>query len=90
MCKWARIVGLTMVKSVCTGRPSMASNSIGCSRKQRVIVGRGMCITIGLRTCGMAMPSPMPVEPSDSRAINTWNRNERSTSSGKGITSTTA
>ena len=29
-------------------------------------MGRGMCMTIGLRTCGTAMPLPSAVEPSDS------------------------
>ena len=38
-------------------------------------IGRRMCITIGLRTCGTAMPLPNAVEPSDSRASSTWSRN---------------
>ncbi len=33
------MVGLTIVNRVCTGLPSRASYSIGCSRKQSVIDG---------------------------------------------------
>ena len=62
-CKWARTVGLMRVKRIPTGWPSKAPKSTCCSKKQTAIIGREMCKTIGLRTWGMAIPSPMPVDP---------------------------
>src|SRR5689334_24858472 len=52
-------------------RSSSAPNSIGFARKQSVTVGLGTWSTIGLRTCGMAIPFPMPVD---------WSRSEEHTS----------
>ena len=81
-------VGQTSENKARTGMPSKAPKSTGCSRKHRRSPGRHTCSTIGLRGWGIAIPSPIPVDCSASRARRTCRRNSRSTSSGRRITST--
>ena len=83
-------MGLISVKSARTGFPSTAPKSIGCSRKQSEIAGAETWSTRGFRTWGIAIPSPIPVDPSVSRASSTWSRNSRSISAGRRSTSTIA
>ncbi len=87
-CRCARVVGLIVENSTCTGRPSSAPKSMGVSRKQSVTSGAGTRSKIGLRGCGIATPSPTAVEPSASRASKTLCRKSGSTSAGSGMLST--
>ena len=63
----SRVVGLMAANRVWTGWPSTAPKSTGRSRKQSVTIGWGTWNTIGLRTCGRAIPPPTPVEAAFSR-----------------------
>src|SRR5262245_4349180 len=62
--------GTTSANSMSTGRPSMASNDTAWSRR---ISAPTIRLHSSSRQCGIAMPSPRPVEPNRSRAVSCSN-----------------
>jgi len=88
-CRWMRTLGARGQKMMRTGLPSMAWKSTGFSRKPRKTRGVWSSSTPGLRRWGKAMPSPMPVDWSCSRATRACRRKGRLTVSGRFISETT-
>jgi hypothetical protein len=70
--RWARFVGVTMVKTVWIGLPSTASRSTGRARNESEMALFAPWRMIGVRTCGMAIEEAAPFiesNPQEARRI---------------------
>ena len=65
-CKSLAVSGAAIIKNNLDGLPSRASKSIPSGI---TIAARPASLTAELLACGVAIPSPRPVEPDSSRAI---------------------